>query len=234
MSRPILIAPSILAADFAALGRCIGQVEAGGADLIHVDVMDGHFVPNITIGVPVVRSLKRVARVPLDVHLMIEEPDRYVEDFIKAGAARLTVHCEVLPHLHRTIQYIKSLGAQAGVALNPSTAVSAIEEVAGDVDHVLVMSVNPGFGGQTFIPRSESKIRAVRALLDAAGNEAPIEVDGGVDSTNVARLVAAGASIFVAGVAIFGTPDPAAATRELRAAAGGAGGTIAGGSAAAR
>jgi ribulose-phosphate 3-epimerase len=218
-ARPIQIAPSILAADFAALGQAIGLAEAGGADLIHIDVMDGHFVPNITIGVPVVRSLKKVARVPLDVHLMIEDPDRYAQDFVAAGAARLSVHLEVLPHLHRSIQYIKSLGAKAGVAVNPSTPVSALEEVAGDVDHVLVMSVNPGFGGQTFIPRSESKIRAVRALLDRAGNPAPIEVDGGVDADNVARLVAAGASIFVAGVAIFGTADPAAATRALRAAA---------------
>jgi ribulose-phosphate 3-epimerase len=219
MSRPILIAPSILAADFAALGDAIRMAEAGGADLIHVDVMDGHFVPNITIGVPVVRSLKKVATVPLDVHLMIEEPDRYIEDFVKAGAAMISVHLEVLPHLHRTIQFIKSLGARAGVAINPSTPVGALEEIAGDVDHVLVMSVNPGFGGQTFIPRSESKIQAVRALLDRAGNPAPIEVDGGVDRTNVGRLAELGASIFVAGVAIFGTPDPAAATRDLRAAA---------------
>jgi ribulose-phosphate 3-epimerase len=217
--RPILIAPSILAADFAALGTAIGMAEAGGADLIHVDVMDGHFVPNITIGVPVVRSLKKIAKVPLDVHLMIEEPDRFAEAFVEAGASMISVHVEVLPHLHRTLQYVKSLGAKIGVALNPSTPVSALEEVAGDVDHVLVMSVNPGFGGQTFIPRSESKIQAVRALLDRAGNPAPIEVDGGVDASNVARLVAAGASIFVAGVAIFGTADPAAATRELRAAA---------------
>ena len=218
MQRPVLIAPSILAADFAALGDAIRLAEAGGADLIHVDVMDGHFVPNITVGIPVVRSLKRVAAVPLDVHLMIQEPDRFIEGFVQAGASMLSVHLEVLPHLHRTIQYIKSLGARAGVAINPSTPVAALEEVAGDVDHVLVMSVNPGFGGQTFIPRSESKIQAVRALLDRAGNPAPIEVDGGVDATNVARLVAAGASILVAGAAIFGTPDPAAATRDLRAA----------------
>ena len=219
MSRAIQIAPSILAADFAALGAAIAVVEAAGADLIHVDVMDGHFVPNITIGIPVVASLKKVARVPLDVHLMIEAPDRYAEAFVEAGAARLSVHVEVLPHLHRTIQWIQSLGAKAGVAINPSTPVGALEEIAGDVDHVLVMSVNPGFGGQTFIPRSESKIRAIRALLDAAGNAAPIGVDGGVDSRNVGRLAAAGASIFVAGVAIFGAPDPAGATRELRAAA---------------
>ena len=219
MTRPVLIAPSILAADFAALGDAVRMAEAGGADLVHVDVMDGHFVPNITIGVPVVRSLKKVARLPLDVHLMIEEPDRYAEAFIEAGASMLSVHLEVLPHLHRTIQYIKSLGARAGVAINPSTPVGALEEVAGDVDHVLVMSVNPGFGGQTFIPRSESKIQAVRALLDRAGNPAPIEVDGGVDAGNIARLVAAGASIFVAGSSIYGATDPIAAVRELRAAA---------------
>ena len=218
-ARPVQLAPSILAADFAALGQAIALAEAGGADFIHVDVMDGHFVPNITIGVPVVRSLKKVARVPLDVHLMIEDPDRYAEDFIKAGAAMLSVHLEVLPHLHRSIQYIKSLGAKAGVAINPSTPVGALEEIAGDVDHVLVMSVNPGFGAQTFIPRSESKIRAVRALLDAAGNDAPIEVDGGVDSSNAARLIECGASILVAGNAIFNAPDPAAATRALRSAA---------------
>ena len=216
----ILIAPSILSADFAALGAAVAAVEAGGADLLHVDVMDGHFVPNITIGVPVVRSLKKVARVPLDVHLMIEDPDRYAEAFVAAGAAMLSVHVEVLPHLHRTIHHIKALGAKAGVAINPSTPVSAIEEVAADLDHVLVMSVNPGFGGQTFIPRSESKIQAVRALLDAAGNPAPIEVDGGVDHTNIAGLIARGASIFVAGSAIFAGGDPAAATRQLRAAAG--------------
>ena len=215
----VMIAPSILAADFAALGQAIAAAEAGGADFIHVDVMDGHFVPNITIGPPVVRSLKKVAKVPLDVHLMIEDPDRYAEDFVKAGAAMLSVHVEVLPHLHRSIQYIKSLGAKAGVAINPSTPVSALEEVAADVDHVLVMSVNPGFGGQTFIPRSESKIQAIRRLLDAAGNAAPIEVDGGVDATNAARLVSMGASILVAGNAIFGSADPVAATREIRAAA---------------
>ncbi len=167
MTRTIQIAPSILAADFAALGAAIALAEAGGADLIHVDVMDGHFVPNITIGVPVVASLKKVAKVPLDVHLMIQDPDRYAEAFAAAGAARLAVHVEVLPHLHRSLQFIKSLGVEAGVAINPSTPVSALEEVAGDVDHVLVMSVNPGFGGQTFIPRSESKIQAIRALLDA-------------------------------------------------------------------
>jgi ribulose-phosphate 3-epimerase len=215
----VQIAPSILSADFTILGAQIAAVERGGADLIHVDVMDGHFVPNLTIGVPVVKSIRKVARVPLDVHLMIEEPDRYLEAFVKAGAAMISVHVEVLPHLHRTLQAIKELGAKAGVALNPSTPVGALEEIAGMVDHVLVMSVNPGFGGQTFIPRSPSKIQAVRALLDRQGNAAPIEVDGGVDGTNAARIVEAGASILVAGTSIFGTGDPEGATRDLRAAA---------------
>jgi ribulose-phosphate 3-epimerase len=219
LNRPLLIAPSILAANFAALGEDIAAAERGGADLIHVDVMDGHFVPNLTVGPPVVRSLKKIATVGLDVHLMIEEPDRFIEDFVKAGAAMISVHVEVLPHLHRTIQFIKSLGARAGVAINPSTPVVALDEIAPDLDHVLVMSVNPGFGGQTFIPRSESKIQAIRALLDRHGNPAPIEVDGGVDLTNAARIVAAGASILVAGHSIFGTGDAAQATRALRAAA---------------
>lgn len=215
----VLIAPSLLAADFAALGEAVSMAERGGADLLHVDVMDGHFVPNITMGPPVVRALKRVARVPLDVHLMISDPDRYIEAFVQAGAARISVHAEVLPHLHRTLQVIKGLGIKAGVAINPSTPVSAIEEVASDVDQVLVMCVNPGFGGQTFIPRSESKVRAVRALLDAAGSDAPIEVDGGIDVTTAARIVRAGARILVAGSAIFGARDPSAAVRELRASA---------------
>jgi len=215
----VRIAPSILSADFAVLGTEIAAVERGGADLIHVDVMDGHFVPNLSIGVPVVRSIRKIATVPLDVHLMIEEPDRYLDAFVKAGAAMISVHVEVLPHLHRTLQAIKELGAKAGVALNPSTPVGALEEVAGMVDHVLVMSVNPGFGGQTFIPRSESKIQAVRALLNRQGNAAPIEVDGGIDASNVARIVEAGATILVAGTSIFGTGDPEQATRDLRAAA---------------
>jgi ribulose-phosphate 3-epimerase len=218
----IRIAPSILSADFAALGDAIAAVERGGADLIHVDVMDGHFVPNITIGPPVVTSLKRIASVPLDVHLMITEPDRYIEAFAEAGASMMSVHVEVLPHLHRTVHAIKALGVQAGVVLNPSTPIVALEEIAGDVDYVLVMSVNPGFGGQTFIPRSESKVRAVRALLDKAGNAAPIEIDGGIDLRTVAQVVMAGARILVAGSAVFHQPDPERATRDLKEAALGA------------
>ena len=215
----VLLAPSILSADFAALGDAIAAAERGGADLIHVDVMDGHFVPNITIGPPVVTSIRRVATVPLDVHLMITDPDRYIEAFATAGASMISVHVEVLPHLHRTVQAIKALGVKAGVVLNPSTPVVALEEIAGDVDFVLVMSVNPGFGGQRFIPRSEAKIAAVRALLDRVGNAAPVEVDGGVDQQTVARVVRAGARILVAGAAVFHTPDPERATRELKAAA---------------
>jgi ribulose-phosphate 3-epimerase len=215
----IRLAPSILSADFANLGRDIEAVERGGADLIHVDVMDGHFVPNITIGPPVVNAIKRVAKVPLDVHLMIDDPDRYLDAFIDAGASMLSVHVEVLPHLHRTIGAIKKRGAKAGVVLNPSTPVVSIENVAGDVDFVLVMSVNPGFGGQVFIPRSLEKLRAVRALLDAAGNDAPIEVDGGVDLNTVASVVEAGADVLVAGQAIFGQGDAEGNARQLKAAA---------------
>ena len=218
----VLIAPSILSADFAALGEAVAAAERGGADLIHVDVMDGHFVPNITIGPPVVKSLKRVATRPLDVHLMIEEPDRYIEAFAAAGAAMISVHIEVLPHLHRTVHAIKALGAKAGVVLNPSTPVGALEEIAADVDFVLVMSVNPGFGGQSFIPRSVEKIAAVRALLNRSGNPgADIEVDGGIDMKTAARVVEAGARILVAGNAIFGTPNPEQATRDLKALANG-------------
>jgi ribulose-phosphate 3-epimerase len=215
----VLIAPSLLSADFSALGEAISAVERGGADLIHVDVMDGHFVPNITIGPPVVRSIKRVTKVPLDVHLMITDPDRYIEAFAEAGAAMMSVHVEVLPHLHRTVHAIKDLGVKAGVVINPSTPVVLLESIAPDVDYVLVMSVNPGFGGQTFIPRSESKVRDVRALLDRLSNPAPVEIDGGIDIRNVGRVVSAGARMIVAGSAIFHTSDPERATRELKSAA---------------
>jgi ribulose-phosphate 3-epimerase len=214
----IQIAPSILSANFADLGRDIAAIERGGADLIHVDVMDGHFVPNISIGVPVVEAIKRVATRPLDVHLMIEEPDRYVDKFVAAGADMLSVHVEVLPHLHRAISLIKSLGKKAGVVMNPATPVSSIEEIARDVDYVLVMSVNPGFGGQAFIPGSVDKVRRVRELLRRVGSTAPIEIDGGIDDKTGPEVVAAGASILVSGNYIFGAPDPEAATRALRAA----------------
>jgi ribulose-phosphate 3-epimerase len=213
----IRIAPSILSADFAALGRDIAAAERGGADLIHVDVMDGHFVPNITMGPPVVQAVKRVATRPLDVHLMIADPDRYIEAFVKAGADMVSVHVEAVPHLHRTLAFIRSLGALAGAVINPATPASALEAIAGDLDFVVVMSVNPGFGGQKFIPQSLDKIRRVRAVLAAAGSSAPIEIDGGVDAGNIEAIAAAGASIFVAGHAIFGTPDAEAATRALRA-----------------
>ena len=218
-ARPLRIAPSILAADFAALGAAVTAVEQGGADLIHVDVMDGRFVPNITIGVPIVEALKRVATVPLDVHLMVVEPERHIEAFVKAGAAWLSVHAEVSPHLHRTLAAIRELGARAGVALNPSTPASALTDVADKLDFAVVMSVNPGFAGQTFIRRSASKIQSVRRLLDDAGSQAQVEIDGGVHSGNVAHVVAAGAEIVVAATAIFGADDATAATRDLRAAA---------------
>ncbi|MEO8682135.1 MAG: ribulose-phosphate 3-epimerase [Vicinamibacterales bacterium] len=213
----IQLAPSILSADFAKLGDDIAAVARGGADLIHVDVMDGHFVPNITIGPPVVRSIRKVTNLPLDVHLMIMDPDKYLEAFVDAGADLLSVHVEVLPHLHRTVSQIKKLGARAGVVLNPSTPVASLEDIAADVDFVLVMSVNPGFGGQVFIPHSVAKVRAVRALLDRVGNPAPVEIDGGIDLTTVAAVVQAGARMLVAGNAIFGGGHPEAAARELRA-----------------
>jgi ribulose-phosphate 3-epimerase len=217
--RTVQIAPSILAADFAALGRDISAAERGGADLIHVDVMDGHFVPNITIGPPVVQAIKRIATRPLDVHLMIEAPDRFISDFITAGASLVSVHVEAVPHLHRTVSLIRKLGARAGVVLNPATPAAAISEIASEVAVVLVMSVNPGFSGQAFIPNSLDKLRRVRAILDEAGSHALIEIDGGIDQSNVADVVAAGANILVAGHAIFGAADPEEATRALRASA---------------
>ena len=212
----VRIAPSILAADFSALGEEIATAERGGADLIHVDVMDGHFVPNITIGPPVVRAIKRVTSLPLDVHLMIADPARYLTTFADAGADFLSVHVEATPHLHKTLSEIKKLGVQAGVALNPSTPESVLNEIATEVDFILVMSVNPGFGGQKFIPRTLTKIVAIQEILEKAKNEAPIEVDGGISQSNAGNVVAAGADMLVAGSAIFGSPDPSQAIEILR------------------
>ena len=212
----VRIAPSILAADFSALGEEIATAERGGADLIHVDVMDGHFVPNITIGPPVVRAIKRVTSLPLDVHLMIADPARYLTTFADAGADFLSVHVEATPHLHKTLTEIKKLGVQAGVALNPSTPESVLNEIATEVDFILVMSVNPGFGGQKFIPRTLTKIVAIQEILEKAKNEAPIEVDGGISQSNAGDVVAAGADVLVAGSAIFGSPDPSQAIEILR------------------
>ena len=215
----VRIAPSILAADFSRLGEEVARAEAAGADLIHVDVMDGRFVPNLTVGPAIVEALRRHTRLPLDVHLMIEDPDRHLDAFVAAGASMISVHAEVLPHLHRTLARLRELGVKAGAAINPSTPVGVLADVVTQLDHVLVMSVNPGFTGQAFIPHSLEKVKAARELLAAARSAAAIEVDGGVDRTNAAALVDAGASILVAGAAIFRAPDLARATRDLRQAA---------------
>ena len=214
----IRIAPSILAADFAALGEAVREAEAAGADLIHVDVMDGRFVPNLTIGPPVVAALRRVTGLPLDVHLMIVEPERYLRAFAEAGADWLTVHPEATIHLHRTLTQIRALGLKAGVALNPATSEESLRYVLGVVDHVLVMSVNPGFGGQSFIPAVLPKIERVRAMLDGAGRRAvSIAVDGGITPQTAPQVVAAGADVLVAGSAIFrAEAGVAEAIRRLR------------------
>jgi ribulose-phosphate 3-epimerase len=217
----VRIAPSILAADFAHLADDVARVEAAGADLLHVDVMDGHFVPNITFGIPIVSALSRVTRLPLDVHLMIDDPNRYLEVFAMAGASRLSVHAEVCPHLHRTLGRIRELGCHAGVAINPSTPVTAIAEVVPLLDQVLVMSVNPGFTGQLFIPDSIRKVAQVRELLDGSGSTADVVIDGGVTIDNAAALCRAGASVIVAGAAVFHAGNPADALRALRQAAAG-------------
>jgi ribulose-phosphate 3-epimerase len=212
----IKIAPSILSADFARLGAEIQAIEAGGADYVHIDVMDGHFVPNITIGPLVVEAARRVTNLPLDVHLMIENPDRFIPDFARAGADLITVHIETVPHLHRTVQLIKSLGKKAGVSLNPATPVSSLEVILDDLDLVLIMSVNPGFGGQSFISSSLAKIETLRAEIDRRGLQVEIEVDGGVKTDNIAAIAAAGASVFVAGSAVFGTADYGATIAALK------------------
>jgi ribulose-phosphate 3-epimerase len=217
--REMRIAPSILASNFARLGEEVQGVEAGGADLIHVDVMDGHFVPNITIGPDVVAAVSRVTALPLDVHLMVEAPERFVERFVAAGATTVGVHVEACPHLHRTIGQIHEAGARASVTLNPGTPAIAVEPVLGDVDQILVMTVNPGFGGQQFIEDALPKLRTLRDWIDERGLEVALEVDGGIDTKTIGRAAAAGAEVFVAGTAIFKTADYGSAIAALRDAA---------------
>ena len=212
----IEIAPSILSADFARLGEQIQTVEQAGASLLHVDVMDGRFVPNITVGLPVVKALSRATRLPIDAHLMIVEPGRYAESFVKAGAQMVSIHIEADPHAHRTLSAIRAAGAQAGIAFNPATPLSALEEAIKFADYALLMSVNPGFGGQEFIPESLDKVRRLRKMIDERGLRTRIEIDGGIDSDNIADITSAGAEIIVAGSAIFGAGDPGVAVRKLR------------------
>ncbi|HKK00941.1 MAG TPA: ribulose-phosphate 3-epimerase [Desulfuromonadales bacterium] len=212
----IQIAPSILSADFARLGEEIAAIEAGGADYVHVDVMDGHFVPNLTIGPPVVAAVRRVTALPLDVHLMIEEPDRYIPDFAEAGADLITVHQEACRHLHRTVQLIHSLGKKAGVSINPATPVETLDVILAEVDLVLVMTVNPGFGGQSFISSCLPKISALRQEIDRRRLSVALEVDGGVKTDNIGEIAAAGAEIFVAGSAVFNSADYSWTIRALR------------------
>lgn len=219
MRMPIRIAPSILSADFGRLADEVRAVEAAGADWIHVDVMDGRFVPNITIGPLVVEAVRKVTRLPVDAHLMIVEPERYVEAFAKAGADLISVHAEVSPHLHRTIQAIRAAGARPSVALNPSTPLDCLEYVLGDVDMVLLMTVNPGFGGQSFIPAVTEKVRRLRRMADERGQELEIEVDGGVKAGTVGAVAKAGANVLVAGTAVFGARDYRGAVHDLRDAA---------------
>jgi ribulose-phosphate 3-epimerase len=212
----IEIAPSILSADFARLGEQIALVEKAGASLLHVDVMDGRFVPNITIGLPVVKAISRATRLPIDAHLMIVEPGRYAEQFVKAGAQMVSIHIEADPHAHRTLSGIRAAGALAGLALNPATPLSALDEAIKFADYVLLMSVNPGFGGQEFIPESLEKVRRLRKMIDERGLKTRIEIDGGINAENIPEVAGAGAEIIVSGSAIFGAADPAVALRELR------------------
>ncbi|MEJ7578756.1 MAG: ribulose-phosphate 3-epimerase [Pyrinomonadaceae bacterium] len=213
------IAPSVLSADWTRAGADIEAAERGGAGVIHVDVMDGRFVPNITVGLPIVKSLRRATHLPLDAHLMIEEPGRYAEQFVEAGANMVSVHVEADRHLHRTLTGIRARGALAGIAINPATPLVAIEESLADADYVVLMSVNPGFGGQKFIPSSIDKLRRLRRMIRERNLKTRIEIDGGVDQGNIAEVAAAGADIIVAGTAVFGTNDPERAVRELREAA---------------
>lgn len=211
----IRLAPSILSADFGRLAEDIRSVEEAGAHLIHVDVMDGHFVPNITIGPPVVKSIRRATKLPLDVHLMISDPDKYIPAFVEAGANMLTVHAEATVHLDRTLNFIRSLNVGVGVSINPATPLSAVEHGLGLADMLLIMSVNPGFGGQKFIPYTVEKIRRARQWIDDRNYRCAIEVDGGIDSTTLPQVVQAGAEVLVAGSAIFHAPDPARKVKEL-------------------
>jgi ribulose-phosphate 3-epimerase len=212
----VRIAPSILSADFARLADEVARVERGGADWLHVDVMDGHFVPNLTVGPPIVEALRKVTKLPLDVHLMITNADAYITEFAEAGADYLTVHVEACPHLHRTVQAIKERGVKAGVTLNPATPIGSVEAILPDADLLLIMSVNPGFGGQSFIPSSLQKISQARAMIDRAGSRALLEVDGGVKIENAAQIVAAGADILVSGSAIFSSKDYGATIHAMR------------------
>jgi ribulose-phosphate 3-epimerase len=214
--RTIDIAPSLLSADFSRLDEEIDAVKRGGATILHVDVMDGHFVPNLTVGLPVVKSLARATDLPLDAHLMISEPGRYAQQFVEAGAKMVSVHVEADAHLHRTLASIKTAGAQAGVVLNPATPIESLGEALQFADYVLVMSVNPGFGGQKFISSSIDKVRRLRRMIEERRLETRIEIDGGIDLENVASVVAAGAEIIVAGSAIFGAVDPEDACRKMR------------------
>ncbi|SHJ23345.1 ribulose-5-phosphate 3-epimerase [Malonomonas rubra DSM 5091] len=212
----IKIAPSILSADFARLGEEIKAIDAGGADYVHVDVMDGHFVPNITIGPLIVDAIRPVTELPLDVHLMIENPDQYIPEFAKAGADIIVVHAEASTHLHRTVQLIKSLGKKAGVSLNPATSLSALDMILPDIDLALLMTVNPGFGGQSFIENCLPKISELRQRIDALGKPIELQVDGGVKVDNIKQIAAAGADVFVAGSAVFGADDYAATIAQLK------------------
>ena len=211
----IRIAPSILSANFAALGEDIRKVENAGAHLLHVDVMDGHFVPNITIGPAVVRSIRKATQLPLDVHLMISDPDKYIPAFVDAGANMLTVHAEATVHIDRTLNFIRSQKVGAGVSINPGTPISVVEHALGLADMLLIMTVNPGFGGQKFIPYTVEKIRRARQIIEDRGYKCVIEVDGGIDTDTVADVVKAGAEVLVAGSAIFDAPDPARKIKEL-------------------